>query len=94
MMPSLRIADQSARLTHLAGMENDHERSRSSCELTDAELDAVSGGLTPVGGRHFNEATFINGGGGSGATPASALAHPRIAAAMAAWNNLLRQNGF
>jgi hypothetical protein len=42
-------------------------------ELTDAELDAVSGGLTPVGGRHFYEATIIDGGGGgSGATPAAA----------------------
>jgi bacteriocin-like protein len=38
-------------------------------ELTNDELDAVSGG---VSGRHFDEVSIDVGGGGSGNTPAGA----------------------
>jgi bacteriocin-like protein len=41
-------------------------------ELTINELDTVSGGVTCVGGQHFDEAIIDVGGGGGGATPASA----------------------
>jgi hypothetical protein len=59
----------------------DRELTQSN-ELRDDELDAVSGGITCASGRHFDEATIDVGGGGSGATPASA------------WNACLNGYGF
>jgi len=43
-------------------------------ELTETELNAVSGGVTCAAGRHFDEASIdVGGGGGGGAiTPAGA----------------------
>jgi hypothetical protein len=57
-------------------------------ELTDNELDVVSGGLATPGGSWIHPNSGIGGVGGT------APSAPANAAAMAAWGDLLRQYGF
>jgi hypothetical protein len=66
-------------------MSKTNETSRN--ELADSELDAVCGGKAGMGSSSYGPG-YNSGGGGYPPSP------PANAAAMAAWNDLLKPNGF